>query len=182
MMKKVISFVVLFLVVAMIATFVNAMTSSELADKLYEMGKPYGLKVSDKARIKKYLDSVDLTDELANELIAKAQEMIDTMKKEGVTDYTKLSEAKKEEVKNIAISAAESAGLTVTFKNNGSNRKPSIVIKKGSKVLDELPYDPDTDEILLADTGSNTNIVLVVSSIAVVALVAGIAVKKFANA
>ena len=40
----------------------------------------------------------------------------------------------------------------------------------------------DTDEILLADTGVNSNIVLVVSSIAVVALVAVIAIKKFANA
>ena len=179
-MKKVVSFLVLILlVIAMLATTVSAMSSSELANKLYEMGKPYGATEAYKARLQKDLAAADLTDAKAEKVLAIAQKAVDLMKTENVKDYTKLTDAKKEEMKNLVKEAAEVLGFTVVFKTEG--KTPVIQILKGTKVVDEIPYNPDTDELLLADTGSN-NIALVVSSIVAVALVAGIAVKKFANA
>lgn len=181
-MKKALSILVLFLLlIAMLSTTVHAMTADELADKLYEMGKPYGLTAAHKARLKNDLASADITDEKANQVIAKAQELVDLFKSAGVTDYTKFTEAQKEKAKNIATEGAAILDFTIVIKSEG--KTPVIQVLKNGKVIDELPYNPDTDEIILADTGvNNTNIVLVVSSIAVVALVAGIAVKKFANA
>ncbi len=182
-MKKIVSILVLFLlVIAMLSTVVNAATSAdELTNKLYEMGKPYGLTEAEKNKIRTYLKSADITDAKAEEVVAKAQKAINVMKSAGVTDYTKLTTAQKTEVKNNLIEAAAILDFTVVVKNN-AGRNPSIVISYNGKTIDELPFNPKTDEILLADTGSNTNIILVVSSIAVIALVAGIAVKKFANA
>ena len=180
-MKKTLSILVLFLLlIAMLSTTVQAMTADELANKLYEMGKPYGLTDAHKARLKNDLAATDITDEKAQAVIAKAQELVDLFKKEGVTDYTKFSKADKEEAKDIAVEGAAILDLKVVIKSEGKN--PVIQISKDGKVIDELPYNPNTDEIILADTGVNSNIVLVVSSIAVVALVAVIAIKKFANA
>ena len=174
-MKKSLSILVLFLLlIAMLSTTVQAMTADELANKLYEMGKPYGLTDAHKARLKNDLAATDITDEKAQAVIAKAQELVDLFKKEGVTDYTKFSKADKEE------EGAAILDLKVVIKSEGKN--PVIQISKDGKIIDELPYNPNTDEIILADTGVNSNIVLVVSSIAVVALVAVIAIKKFANA
>ena len=42
-MKKLLSFVVLFILLIATATTVNATNSSGLADELYDMGKPYGM-------------------------------------------------------------------------------------------------------------------------------------------
>ena len=83
-------------------------------------------------------------------------------------------------MQDLAKEAAKVLGFTVVIKTDG--KTGTIRILKDSKVIDEIPYNAVTDEILLADTGNNTNVALVVSSLAVVALVAGIAVKKFANA
>ena len=180
-MKKTLSILVLFLLlIAMLSTTVHAMTADELANKLYEMGKPYGLTEAHKARLKNDLAATDITDEKAEAVIAKAQELVSLFKEAGVTDYTKFTNAQKEEAKDIAIEGGAILDLKVTIKSEG--KTPVIQISKDGKVIDELPYNPKTDEILLADTGVSSNIVLVVSSIAVVALVAVIAIKKFANA
>ena len=54
-MKKVLSILVLIIMIMGVVTAVYATSSSELADKLYEMGKPYGMRNANKVRIERYL-------------------------------------------------------------------------------------------------------------------------------
>ena len=176
-MKKIVSIFIVFVVlVSMLSTTVCAMSADDLANRLYQMGKPYGVTQTHKARLRNDLSAVKITDEKANQVIAKAQEIVNLMKEAGVTDYTDLSNEQKEKAKQIAQDGAAILGFTLVIRADG--KTPVIQLYLGSKLIDELPYNPDTDEILLADTGSNSNIILVVSSVAVVALIAGIAVRK----
>ncbi len=173
-MKKIVSFLILFVIVASLATVVNATSNSELAEKLYEMGKPYGLTSADKVRIERYLSDYPVTSEEADKIIAKAEEAIQVMKDADVTDYTKLTAEQKEQMKSIANEAADILGITLTFTNNGQ-----VKVYKNGKLIETVRLEDGK----LAYTGNNTNTILVVSSVAVVALAAGlVARKKFANA
>lgn len=172
-MKKVVSFLIMLLVVAMMGTVVNATSVSELADTLYEMGEPYGLTSSDKVKIERYIADNELTDAQADKIVAKAEEAVAVMKNAGVTNYDDLSDAKKDELKTIANEAADILGLTLTFKQG------KVEIYQDGKLIETVTENNGK----LAYTGNNTNMVLVVSSVAVIALVAGFATrKKFANA
>lgn len=168
-MKKIVSLLILFVIAISLATVVNAAKASELPDKLYEMGKPYGMTASHKVKIERYLADNEVTDEQADQIIAKAEEAVQLMKDAGVSRYDDLTEEQKNKMKSIANQAADILGLTLTFKNG------TVEIYKNGKLIDTLSKAPYT--------GNNVNTILVVSSVAVIALVAGLAVrKKFANA
>lgn len=177
-MKKVLSFVVLFLAVAMIATAVSAVSSSELADKLYELAKDYGMTAGDRVQIERYVKDNNVSDADATEVFAKAEEAIKVMKDANVTNFAELTEAQKAEVKAAATEAVAVLDLKLDFAGNGEVK----VVDKNNKPVAEVKLDTKTGKVVLQDTGSN-NVVLIVSSVAVVALAAGIvARKKFANA
>lgn len=172
-MKKLltISILAVMLILATV-TGVNAATNSNLASTLYNMGAKYGMTSADRVRIQRYLNDYPVTDAEANAIVAKAQEAINVMEAEGVTNYKDLSAEKKEQVKSIANSAASIAGATLVFGTS------SVDVYKDGKLIENVSYNSGK----LAYTGSN-NTVLAVSSIAVMALVAAvIARKKLANA
>lgn len=173
-MKKLLSFVILFVLLITIATTVNATNSSELADKLYDMGKPYGMTSSDKIRIERYLTDNKVTDEQANQVISKAEQAVAIMEKAGTTNYSKLSNSQKEKMKSLAIDAAKVLDLTLEFSNKQLN------IYQDGKLIDVVTYDNNGK---LAYTGNSSNTILVVSSIAIIALAAVfVARKKLSNA
>ena len=173
-MKKVLSFLVLFVLLATFATTVNAVSSNELADKLYELGSPYGMTSSHKLRIERYLADNEVTDDQANQIVAKAEAAVAIMKEAGTTDYFSLTDSQKNQIKSLAVEAADIIGLTLTFSNR------TVQIYKDGKLIDTVSAD---DGSKLAYTGNNTNAILVVSSVAVIALAVGFAArKKFANA
>lgn len=172
-MKKVLSLLILFVLLATVATTVNATTSNELADKLYELGTPYGMTSSEKIRIERYLADNEVTDEQANQIVAKAEEAVEIMKAAGVTNYKDLTDSQKNQMKSIANEAADILGLTLSF----SNKK--VEIYKNGKLIESVSLNDGK----LAYTGNNTSKILVVSSVAIVALAIGtVARKKFANA
>ena len=105
-MKKLVSFLVLFVMLATVATAVNATTSNTLSDELYAMGKKYGMTAEHKVKIDRYLADNEVTDEQANEIVAKAEAAIQVMKDAGTTSYSKLTADQKEQIKTIAIEAA----------------------------------------------------------------------------
>ncbi len=173
-MKKLLSFVVLFILLIATATTVNATNSSGLADELYDMGKPYGMTSSDKIRIERYLTDNKVTDEQANQVISKAKQAVAIMEKAGTTNYSKLSDSQKEEMKSLAIDAAKVLDLTLEFSNK------QVKVYQDGKLIDVVTYDNNGK---LAYTGNNTNAVLVVSSVAIIALaLVFVARKKSANA
>lgn len=173
-MKKTLVITILFVMVALLATtVVNATSSSELADTLYNLGSKYGMTSADKVKIERYLADNPVTDDEANQIVAKAEEAVAIMEEAGVTDITKLSTAQKNQLKTIANEAASIVGITISIKAG------VVEFYKDGKLIETATLNNGK----LAYTGNSTNVVLVVSSIAIVALATGIvAKKKLANA
>ena len=173
-MRKTLVITILFVMVALLATtVVNATSSSELADTLYNLGSKYGMTSADKVKIGRYLADNPVTDDEANQIVAKAEEAVAIMEEAGVTDITKLSTAQKNQLKTIANEAASIVGITISIKAG------VVEFYKDGKLIETATLNNGK----LAYTGNSTNVVLVVSSIAIVALATGIvAKKKLANA
>ena len=172
-MKKILSVLILIVMVIGLATVVNAATSANLADKIYEIAKPYGMTEANRVRIERYLKDNEVTNAEADKVVAKLQEAAAVFEKAGATKYSELSDSEKEQIKSIANETATILGLTLKFKAD------SVEIYKDGKLIEVARYDGDK----LIYTGNNSNTVLVVSSVVVIALVAGFALrKKFANA
>ena len=173
-MKRTLTIALLVVMAVMcLATASYATTSAELADKLYEKGQAYGMTSADKVKIERYLSEYPVTDEEANSILAKADEAIAVMNEAGVKEYSDLTKAQKTEIKNIAKEAAEIIDVQLVF----STGKVEVV--KDGKIIETITNNDGK----LAYTG-NTNTVLVASSIAVIALAAGITVvakKRFAK-
>ena len=172
-MKKLVSILMVIIMVVGVFTVVNATTSSELADKLYEVGKPYGMTEANKVRIERYLSENPVSDEVADKVLAKMKEGAKVFEDAGASKYSELSDSQKDKVKSIANETATIMGLTLKFKAR------EVEIYKDGKLIEVARYDGDK----YIYTGNNVNTILVVSSVVVVALAAGFALrKKFVNA
>lgn len=167
-MKKILTIAITFVMVAMVAVSSYATTSSELADTLYNKGSKYGMTSADKVKIERYLADNPVTDAEANSIVAKADEAVKVMENAGVTSYKDLTAEQKSELKTIANEAASVAGLTLKFGTS------SVEIYKDGKLIETVTSNNGK----LAYTGSNTAIV-VVSSLAIIALVAVVAKKDY---
>ena len=172
-MKKLISIVAIFAIIMVGAmSVVNAATSSTLADQLYAIGSKYGMKASDKVKMERYLDENNLSDADCDKILSLAYNAESVMSENGTTNYKELPEDVKAQLKSLAIQAADIAGVTLDFKSD------RIDVYKDGIQIDAFTRGSNGK---LAYTGNNS-IVLVVSSIAVIALVAVAARKKLANA
>lgn len=146
--------------------------SKDLADALYNMLSKYGMTNADKVKVERYVADYKVTDAQAEKVVAQAEKAVAIMDKAGKTNYTELSNSDKAELKSIANEAANILDVTLTF--DGSKVK----VYKNGKLLDVIRQENGK----LVYTGNN-NIVLVVSSIAVIALATvAVARKKLANA
>jgi len=172
-MKKVLISTVLFVIVAIFATtMVNAATGAELPNLIYEKGAKYGVTEGHKVKMERYLAKHPATDAQADAVMAKVDEVAAVYEKAGVTNMAKLSAADLKKVQDLATEAA--AILNVKIAWDGAK----VTIYYEGRVEDVIEFSNK-----LPYTGNDTNIALVVSSVAVVALAAGfIARRKLANA
>ena len=172
-MKKSLLTVVLFVIVTLFATtMVNAATGAELPELIYARGAKYGVTQSQKIKMERYVANHPITDEQANAVMAKVDEVEKVFKDAGVTSLSKLSSSNLKKVQNLATEAAAIVDVKVVWKSTTAE------IYKDATLVDVIDFSG-----LLAYTGNDVNVALVVSSIAVVALAAGIILrKKFANA
>lgn len=172
-MKKLLTISILaIMLILTTVTGVRATTNDTLAETLYNMGSKYGMTNAEKLKIERYLADYPVTDEQADAVVAKAKEAVKIMEDAEVTDYTKLSKADKDKLKTIANEAASIVDVTLVFKTS------SVEIYKNGKLIETVGNNTGK----LAYTGNNS-IVLVVSSIAVIALASvAVARKKLANA
>lgn len=173
-MKKIIATAIL--LIMMVAFFtvvdVNAATSSTLADDLYNLGAKYGVSSSDKIKIKRYLADNPVTNDQANQIMAKANEAIKIMEEAKVTNVNQLTKEQKNKLKTIANEAASIVGVTLTYKNG------TVEIYKNGKRIEVITFSNGK----LAYTGNDGHTIIAITSIAVVALTASFIVrKKFAN-
>lgn len=168
-MKKILTVTLLFVMVAMAFTTVNAMSSSELANKLYNIGAEYGITAADKVRIERFFSENPVTDEEAEAIIGKANEAKAIMDEAGTKNYSELTTAQKSAIKAKANEAASIVGVTLTFKTS------SVEIYKDGKLIETVTNNNGK----LAYTGNNNmNIVLGVSIIAIVALAITVVAKR----
>lgn len=156
------------------ASVVSAATTETLADELYVKGKKYGMTTADKVRIERYLSENPVTDEQANQIMSKADEAVAVMENAGVTNYNKLTQDKKSELKTIAKETADIVGAKLVFKSGSVE-----IYDANGKLIETVAQNNGK----LAYTGNNSvNVVLTVSVIAMIALAITVGVKKIANA
>lgn len=156
------------------ASVVSAATTETLADELYVKGKKYGMTTADKVRIERYLSENPVTDEQANQIMSKADEAVAVMKNAGVTNYNKLTQDKKSELKTIAKETADIVGAKLVFKSGSVE-----IYDANGKLIETVAQNNGK----LAYTGNNSvNVVLTVSVIAMIALAITVGGKKIANA
>ena len=107
------------MLVAFLAGTVNAATESELLEYLSKDftvgGKTISISAADKVKIERYLNENEVTAEQADSIIAKVDEAVAVLEKAGETDLTKLSQADKDKLVNIANSAASVLGLSISY-------------------------------------------------------------------
>lgn len=173
-MKKTLTVVILFvMLVSLLATGVSAVSTDEMIEKVYNMAVPYGATSADKVKMERFFADNPITDEQADQIIAKAEEAVALMQAAGTTNIKDLTVDQKNQLKSIANEAASIVGVSLVFKAG------TVEIYKDGKLVETLTSNTGT----LAYTGNTMNIVLVVSSIAIIALgTAVIARKRLANA
>ena len=122
--------------------------------------------------MERYLADHPVTDAQAQEIYAKALAMAKIMDDAGAKSYKDLTKAQKDQIRALANEAASILGVTLTFKDG------VVTAYKDGKQIGAFTLDGK-----LAYTGNSVNSILVVSSIAVLALATGLVAKrKFANA
>ena len=146
-------------------TNVNAKTEEELLDYMSKefqvAGKEVKLADSDILKIERYLSEYEVSSSNCDTIIAKIDEVIKIMNKENVSDPTKLSKAKRQEVLTILQEAATSAGASLTYDN--TNKVVSIY--KDGKLIDTA----SVNNYKLAQKGTNNTIYFVIAGMALVA-------------
>lgn len=172
-MKKIVTIATIFLMVVMFATtIVSAATKDSLVNDLYALTSKYGVTNADKVKADRFLTEYPITEDQANQIYGKATEAIKILEDAGVTDVkkldTQLTKQQKLKFQSLCQEAADIVGVTLTYRNGTAE-----VYKNGKKI--EVFYFTDGK---LAYTGNNINIVLVVSSVAVIALATVYIVRK----
>lgn len=132
-------------------------------------GENVRLSNGDVLKIERFLNSNELSDDDANNIIAKCNEIVAIMDKEGVSDVNKLNKNVKIQVFNLAKEAAAYAGVTLTYNNTDKE----IVAYKGNERIDVFSLNP-----YLKQTGNNYAVVIG----ATVAFIALVVVMRKKNA
>ena len=174
-MKRLFAVTILFVVLmTVLATSVNAVSTSEMIEKLYQMGQPYGMTQADKVKMERFFADNPVTEAQADQIIAKGEEAVALMQAAGTTNYKELTTEQKNQLKSIATSAADLINVKLVFKTGAVE-----IYDQDGKLIETVTENNGK----LAYTGNNINVVLVVSVIAIIALaITVVAKRKFANA
>lgn len=195
-MKKVLSILVMSMIVLMLCSVkVSAFSQQEFLDTLYSKISPYGATNADKVKIERYLNENPITETEANQVLAKTNEATEVMRVAGASSYSQLTPELKKQVRTKATEAAKVVDVELKFSG-----KTVTAIKDG-KEIEKIAYNPPatpsnngngnptapatnagagatTSPRKLAYTGNDYNVLLIISTIAVTALVSTIVIKK----
>lgn len=168
-MKKLLMIMSIIITVMLIGAInVKAASNTELINTVYNIGSKYGLTSADKVKIERYLADNPVTEQEADSLISKAEEIDAIMKEAGVTDPTKLSQADKDRIQSIANEAASVLKVSLVIKNG------NVEIYKDGKLIENVSINNGK----LAYTGNNNYVIFGISAVAIVALVIVCIMKK----
>lgn len=173
-MKRVLTASLLVVLVLILAsTVVKATTQSELEAYLTKAhtiaGEEVSLTEADKVKVERYFAENTLTDAQATAIKGKVDEAIAIMDKAGVADPTKLSSSDKTKLLNVAETAAQEAGLTLTV----NSKDNTVELYQDGKLIESVSFEEK-----LVQTGSNNLVFVVLAGVAIIAVVATVVVKK----
>lgn len=173
-MKKILTISMILIMLVMLgATTVKAVTTETLAEEIYTKGKAYGMTASDKVKMERYLTENPVTEAEAKEIMTKVENAEKIMKDLGAKNYDDLTKAQKNQLKDIAVSAAEIIDVKLVFKQGTVD-----IYNNEGKLIETVTENNGK----LAYTGNSVNVFLVVSVIAVFALAITVATKRVINA
>lgn len=169
-MKKVFKIVLAFLLVLIICTTVAKATSTDdlvaYASKTFTIaGKQVKLSNSDILKVKRYFSENPVSESDANKIMSKADQIISIMNSAGVSDLTKLSKAKKDEIIKIAQEAAAITGATLTY----DSKNKTIEMYKNGKKIESISIQNNNKFV---QTGNDNTLYVVLGSIGVIAIIA----------
>ncbi len=136
-MKKMLIIPMIFIMLVMIVTSVNASTS--LAEEIYDMGNSYGVTEYHKRQMERYFTNNPATDEQREQVLEKTRECIKLMDQMKASDVTKLNVKQLEEIEKIIKEACEVLGLSISFDNTNPNG-PGFFVTKNGKTIGEYEF------------------------------------------
>lgn len=165
-MKKFMQIALALVVSVMFVGNVDAAVNQKLVD--FAKNK---VTAADMTRLERFLGQNEVTDEQADQIIAKANEIQKILDNAKVTDYSKLTKAQKNQVLSIAQDAAKIVGAKLTYDNR--NKVVEVTDAKGNV------YDIPADSYLR--TTGEDNMIYVVSASGVLLVGAAVVLyrKKF---
>lgn len=173
-MKKALTVALLFVMIMTVAmTVVNAATMATkdtLASEVYAIGSKYGMTAEQKRQVEIILANRDLDDYECDKILTYAKSAAQIMDDNGLKSYEDLKNASadiKAELRTLANSAADYAGVTLKFTADGI----VVIDSETGKTLTTF-----TDPSKAPYTGSNS--ILVISSVVAIALVAAVVTKR----
>lgn len=173
-MKKVMQGMLVMLATFTFVTSVSAKGNDTLLTYANQSHKIAGENVSlsngDIAKIERFLNSNEVTDEQASEIIAKCDQIIAVLNREGVKNVTKLSKNVKNEIFSLAKEAANIVGVTLSY--DKANKE--IVAYKGDKKIDAISLNP-----YLKQTGTANVLAITMSVVAILGAGTLVLRKKF---
>ena len=191
-MRKAITLITTLVIIAMMTITSFATTSDEWADVLYNKGKKYGLVEADKIKLERYFADHPVTDAEANSIEADLDAAIEILSAHGIV---------KVKVKGTRLAGYDSAGKEVSLSKETLSQLKYLVdhatsIAGVTLVIEEgtvVAYDKNGKYIgelggalggatsstgKLVYTGNDNTVLVVVSSLAAIALVALVAKRK----
>ena len=167
-MRKVLKIVLIFAILLLCnATVTKAATNEDLiayTKKSFDIGETtVSLKAADKVKVERYLRQYPVTDNQADQIISKIDAGISLIKAAKVTDPTKLSKEKKQELLSLGQQAAKIAGAELTY----DAKTDAISIYRDGVLIDQA-----TTSDALVQTGAKdySYIVYTAASLAIVAI------------
>jgi len=167
-MRKVLKIALVFAILLFCnITVAKAATNEDLiayTKKSFDVnGSTVTLKAADKVKVERYLKQYPVTENQADQIIGKIDAGISLLRAANVTDPTKLSKEKKQELLSLGQQAAKIAGAELTY----DAKTDAISIYRDGVLIDQA-----TTSDALVQTGNKdySYVVYAVASVAVIAI------------
>lgn len=163
-MKKFLQFAFVLVVSLCYVTNVNAATKQDLinyASKSFTIAGKTVTSPEMAAIVKSYLAENEVTEANADQIIAKADQIVAILNAAGTTDLTKLTKDQKNEIRSLATEAASLAGATISY--DTTTKRVNVKGSNGKNYGSASLVSPR-----LAATGADYTVYVAVSGLAVV--------------
>lgn len=176
-MKKTLTVLgIILLALTVLTTVANAATTEELVSFLSQAheiaGETKQITAAQKVEVERFLSEYPVTEEQADQVIAKIKEGIAIMDAAGTADLDKLSSSEKSSLTALANEVGDILDVKLVV---DSSTKSVAIYDKDGKQLSSVPYG-NTDT--LVNTGANYTVYIVASVLAIFAVATIIIANK----